>query len=304
MAATEIGERPSGAARQKLVDSLLELGFSVYEARTYSGLVGQAPQTGYAVSKETQVPQSKVYETLGRLAERGAVVQISDHPAKFAAVPPHRLLAQMEVDFRNRLLTAELEIARLNSTPSANHAVRPFWESNSWASIEKVAAGLADRATSRLFVSGHSRHLGLLTDSLLAADTRGVRIDALCFGEPPFELVNGFVVRHTSTERIIYPHHQARHLAIVSDNEHGLWALAREGDDWQAIWAEYDNLLPALIKGFVRHDIYVQRTFHDFSEELLAKYGAGLEGLVKPTIEAAATAPNSDRERGIAQKTA
>jgi hypothetical protein len=34
-----------------------------------------------------------------------------------------------------------------------------------------------------------------------------------------------------------------------------------------------------MVKGFVRHDIFSQRMFRDFSTEMRARYGTGLEGL-------------------------
>jgi sugar-specific transcriptional regulator TrmB len=268
----------------KLVASLVELGFSQYEGRTYAGLVGQPAQTGYWISKETQVPQPKVYETLGRLVERGAVVQVDTKPARFVAVPPHRVLAQMEAEFQHRMATAEFEVSRLRASSSDVRSFRPYWESESWANIKTTAEDLVKDAQTRLYISGHSEHLGQLWSAIDAADQRGVRIDVLCFGEPPADLRNGFVIRHSSTDKIVYPHHQARHLAIASDNQHALWALARDGGDWNAIWANNDNLLPALVKGFIRHDIYVQRTFADFSEEFMSMYGQGLEGLVDPAL--------------------
>ena len=45
------------------------------------------------------------------------------------------------------------------------------------------------------------------------------------------------------------------------------------------MWADSDPLLTALVKGFIRHDIFAQRMFRDFSAEMVARYGAGLEGL-------------------------
>src|SRR5690349_22923245 len=85
-----------------VISALGELGFSQYEARTYIGLIGRGPMTGYAVAKETQVPQPKVYETLGRLVERGVVLQVDDSPAKFLGVPPDRVLRELESNFRQR----------------------------------------------------------------------------------------------------------------------------------------------------------------------------------------------------------
>ena len=130
-----------------------------------------------------------------------------------------------------------------------------------------------------MYVSGHGSYLEALAEEIQAADRRGVRTDILCFGEPPFSLNNGAVIRHSSTDGIVYRHHQARHLAITCDNAAALWALAPEGDKWEAVWADSDPLLTALVKGFVRHDIFAQRMFRDFSAEMVARYGAGLEGL-------------------------
>ena len=44
-----------------VVGRLTELGFSVYEARAYVGLLGQEPMTGYALANLTGIPQPKVY---------------------------------------------------------------------------------------------------------------------------------------------------------------------------------------------------------------------------------------------------
>src|SRR5438105_5151870 len=100
-------------AQSSVINALMNLGFSQYEARTYVGLIGREPLTGYAIAKDTQVPQPKVYETLGRLLERGAVLRVSDTPAKFIAVAPARVLAQLELTMRQRISTVELEISRM-----------------------------------------------------------------------------------------------------------------------------------------------------------------------------------------------
>src|SRR5258706_8314375 len=101
--------RPESA----VIGALVDLGFSQYEARTYAGLIGRGPMTGYAIAKETRVPQPKVYETLGRLVERGAITQVSDTPANFIAVAPARVIAELEASFRERLSSVEVEIARM-----------------------------------------------------------------------------------------------------------------------------------------------------------------------------------------------
>jgi sugar-specific transcriptional regulator TrmB len=263
----------------RVTAALTELGFSQYEARTYAGLIGREPMTGYAVAKDTLVPQPKVYETLGRLVERGAVLQVSGSPAKFVAVPPDRVLSQLERTFRQRVATVELEVSRMHRESADVQELRLLREARSWTTVVSAANNLIARAAERMYVSGHGSYLDALAQEIQAAGRRGVRIDILCFGEPPFSLHNGVVIRHSSTDGIVYRHHQARHLAITCDNAAALWALAPEGDKWEAVWADSDPLLTALVKGFIRHDIFAQRMFRDFSAEMVARYGAGLEGL-------------------------
>lgn len=275
--APEGGGAPTIDAR--VTAALTELGFSQYEARTYTGLIGREPMTGYAIAKETLVPQPKVYETLGRLVERGAVMQVSGSPAKFVAVPPDRVISQLERTFRQRLATVELEVSRMRREGSEVQELRLLREARSWMTVVSAANSLIGGAAERMYVSGHGSYLDALAEEIQAAYRRGVRIDILCFGDPPSGLHSGIVIRHSSTDGTVYRHHQARHLALTCDNAAALWALAPEGDKWEAVWADNDPLLTALVKGFIRHDIFAQRMFRDFSAEMVARYGAGLEGL-------------------------
>jgi len=292
----------SPGIENRVIAALTELGFSQYEARTYAGLIGREPMTGYAIAKDTLVPQPKVYETLGRLVERGAVLQVSGSPAKFVAVAPARVLSQLERAFRQRLATVELEVSRMRRESDQEHELRLYQETNSWIAIVNAANDLISGATERIYVSGHGTYLDALGEGIGAADRRCVRIDVLCFGEPPFSLHNGVVIRHSSTDGIVYRHHQSRHLAVTCDTAAALWALAPEGDKWEAVWSDNDPLLTALVKGFVRHDIFTQRMFRDFSTEMLARYGAGLEGLFdRHLADAEEGTPRAIGESGTAE---
>ena len=193
------GSAPEGgvtpAIDTRVTAALTELGFSQYEARTYAGLIGREPMTGYAIAKDTLVPQPKVYETLGRLVERGAVLQVSGSPAKFVAVPPDRVLSQLERTFRQRLATVELVVSRMRRESTDVQELRLLKEARSWITVVSAANNLIGSATDRMYVSGHGSYLDALAEEIKAADRRGVRIDVLCFGEPPFSLHNGVVIR-------------------------------------------------------------------------------------------------------------
>ncbi len=84
----------------------------------------------------------------------------------------------------------------------------------------------------------------------------------------------------------------------MADSHETLWALAPDGGHWDAVAAADDPLLAALVKGYVRHDLYVQRIFADFGDVLRARYGPSVEELTlldlpdPPGGDSAAKPPN------------
>lgn len=262
----------------KVVDQLVMLGFSQYEARTYVGLVGKPAMTGYALSNATQVPQPKVYETLRRLEEKRAVVRIGHDPARFVAIAPDVLLEQLESRFHGWLADAKQGLEQFaQEGPSVDLHV--FEGSRQWDTIAHTAAAAIEDAARHIYISAHAEQLGDLRDVLCGADTRGVQIDALCFGKSTLHFEHGRILTHSSTDGVIYRHHQARHLALVVDNAAALWALAPAGDDWDSVSGD-DPMLTSLVKGYVRHDMYVQQIYGDLREDLDQRYGPGLEALI------------------------
>jgi len=279
------------AVQDTTAELLGHLGFSQYEARAYIGLLGQEPQTGYALSVRTQVPQPKVYETLRRLELKGAVACTSVSPAKYVAVAAERLIAGLRDQFGRRIEEARAGLEELQGATSL-----PEWrvlESlRTWPAIAKRARSMVSRATRHVYISLHSDQLDDLVTELRAADRAGVRCDVLCFGHASLELQNGRFLQHSSTHGIVYRHHQARHLAVVADSESAAWALAEDGSKWDS-HIGVDPLLVAVVKGYIRHDMYVQQIFADFGDELVDRYGEGLEQLILPTEPGPAELPGA-----------
>ena len=270
------------------VEQLVELGFSHYEARAYLGLLGQDPMTGYALANLTGIPQPKVYETLRRLVHKRAVVQAGDDPARFVAVSPAHLLENLSSDFQRRLAEAELGLSRIS--PAGGPQFRVARTMQDWPAIACHAEQMIRNAERHVYLSSHVGQITELAGSVRAADDRGVRLDILSFGKPELTLEHGRVLVHASTEGVLYRHHQARHLALVADSSEALWALAPDGRSWDALAAS-DPLLAALVKGYIRHDGYIQEIYAEFRDVLRERYGPGLAKLVVPTPGPAAEPP-------------
>jgi HTH-type transcriptional regulator, sugar sensing transcriptional regulator len=260
------------------VQRLIDLGFSQYEAQAYVGLLGREPMTGYALSNVTGIPQPKVYETLRRLTAKGVVAAMDGEPARFLAVPADQLLADLEDSFRARLAGAQHELARATDGDGQD-GYRVLRACATWTGIEERAIQAIDGSRRHVYVSVNCAAPTGIAAALRRADDRGVACDVLHFGEPIVDLRHGRTVRHDSTRGVVYPRHQARHLAVVSDSVDVVWAVADDGSNWQSL-AGPDQLLAALAKGFIRHDIYVQQIWNDFRDVLTDRYGPGMQQLV------------------------
>jgi HTH-type transcriptional regulator, sugar sensing transcriptional regulator len=257
-----------------LADRLVRLGFSQYEARTYLGLLTHGELTGYALANQTGVPQPKIYETLRRLLDRGAVVRTTARPARYVAVSSDTLLAALEDDFLSRVREVREELSRLPqaNTEEPHGFVRRL---SGWDNVLPQALAAVEAASTKVYLSGRSPELAALSSLVNEASKRGVTFVIVHFGPLPFSAPRGRTIRHASTEGTLYPSHRAHHLAVVADSQRVVWAFARDGVTWHGIAAE-DEVLATGIKGYIRHDLMIQRIYADLPDQLTALYGPGL----------------------------
>jgi sugar-specific transcriptional regulator TrmB len=257
-----------------IAERLTQLGFSQYEARTYVGLLMSEGATGYSVANDTGVPQPKVYETLRRLVQRGAAILTSERPARYAAVPPKLLLSALEREFGEKVKAARASLESLPGRPVRDGSVA-LSRLDNFASATDRAIEALSRARSRVYLSGRTEELGWLAAAVDEAAGRGVQFVIVHFGRLPFQPPHGQVMRHASTEGTLYASRKARHLAVVVDSKWALWALARDGRDWEVMFGEFP-LAASLVKSYIRHDLFVQRMYADLPTELESLYGPGL----------------------------
>ncbi len=77
---------------ESLREGLLKLGLSDYEARAYVALLLRGPMTAVELSREADVPRSKVYEVLGKLERKGWIGPGEGRPARYSARHPREAI--------------------------------------------------------------------------------------------------------------------------------------------------------------------------------------------------------------------
>lgn len=163
---------------QNLIEGLIHLGFTEYEAKAYVALVKLGPASGYQVAKESGMPRSTIYETLGKLGARGAVLtQTLGAQARYTAVPPERLLGRLEREFNEHRESLLQGLQQLSSAAEPRvgawtMAGREVLFSQARQMIELAAKSVA-------LLVGDDDELDRLLPSLQLARENGVRLTVL-----------------------------------------------------------------------------------------------------------------------------
>lgn len=161
------------AGIDQLVQRLQLLGFSQYEARAYCALLQRSPANGHEVAKTAAIPTSKVYETLERLLQKGAVLVQRSDPTLWAPVPYRDLTATLRERMESNLTAVEQGLAQLGHEQDT----KLTWSLSGHGHVVDSMRRAIDRTRERLAAAIPSGELDQLTPALRAAAERGVAID-------------------------------------------------------------------------------------------------------------------------------
>lgn len=178
-----------------LLAGLAAIGFTEYEAKVYVALLRTHPASGYQISKEAGIPRSMVYEALGRLHARGAVLRTGEERATlYRPVPPKTLLDRYEEE-QHQLLHDLRQGLRAQYT--AQDEAR-FWSIAGRPAVLSYATQMIERARDELFLVLADADLEALRSPLAQAGASGVEVNALLTGRGALESARA--VRHPAEE--------------------------------------------------------------------------------------------------------
>jgi sugar-specific transcriptional regulator TrmB len=162
----------------ELVASLTRLGFTQYEGQAYGALVGQAALTGAEVGRRAGMPPSKVYETLGRLESRGAVLVNRSGPVRYTAIPHAALLKELRERFDADLVAAETALEQLPVEQESGLV----WSLSGRDAIVQAIGRAIENAQRTIFAGLWDEELDKLGPLLVAASARGIETHVAIYG--------------------------------------------------------------------------------------------------------------------------
>ena len=168
---------------EELLAALGQLGFTQYEARAYCALLAGGPMNGHEVAKASGMPPSKIYETLNRLGEKGAVRVQRGEPVTYAASPREAVLEAARSKFQRAFDAADTALSQI---PRQTDSGR-IWM---FRERDTVLAALGQKiasAQSHVFAALWDEELTVLREPLEDASRRGCSVHVAVYGMTQLE---------------------------------------------------------------------------------------------------------------------
>jgi sugar-specific transcriptional regulator TrmB len=261
-------------APDDLIADLRRLGFTDYEGRIYIALLRyDAPATAYELAKSAGVPRPNTYNAIESLAQRGAVLAVSQAPACYAAAAPKEFLGSIS---RQTSTICEDLSARLSkiAAPTDNQLV---WTLTDNRQIREKINQLIDDARDIIMIKASEDILARHIESLTAAGQRGLKMLIVVFGVDAERftfgprcrtyLHEGNGVRMGSTDNLF---------TVAADRSEMVTALISE--QAHAVHTKSKPIVN-MAESLIRHDFYMAEIFLRFGDEIDATFGPYLSDL-------------------------
>ena len=175
--------------KEQIIEMLMSLGLSEYEAKVYITLVLSGPCNVSSISKESGVPQSKIYEMLDRLENKQLIETISQVPKTVKAIPPEIALKNLIEEKENKMSELKKSVEVLTETLrpiDTEEKIEGVWtiKGKKWSEYINKAAEIYDRCQKYAFcISRDFAWSSRMAEAVIDCQKRKVPIRTICIGD-------------------------------------------------------------------------------------------------------------------------
>jgi len=230
---------------EKIESIMISLGFSLYEARAYTALVGHHPITGYELARISGIPRSKIYECIERLDRKKLILGIDENPFRYIPVPPSELIRRLSGEFESALKTLD----DLLKEKKEKIPVDYIFNIDGYKEIIAKSTEIITGAEKSLDLSLWEPELEILGNEIIKASERGVSIRILTFNGTDFKY--GKVFHHKPISESDF---SGRWITIVKDRSEVLTGQCSGERGIVAAWTKNECLVFVSLK-YIEHEI-------------------------------------------------
>ncbi|MBT8508380.1 hypothetical protein AZH53_08185 [Methanomicrobiaceae archaeon CYW5] len=132
-----------------VIESLVMLGFTEYEAKAYTSLVGLGMGTAREVHDISGVPHGRIYSVLKALSEKGYVTVQKGSPTYYRAEDPDLVVGTLKAKLNERV---DGSLAYLKSLRIETGHPLPFWSIHSEWGINRRIRSMVENAKKEVII--------------------------------------------------------------------------------------------------------------------------------------------------------
>lgn len=88
---------------EKIIESLQKFGLTRYEAKAYIGISNLISARAEEIAKSSEIPRSKIYNTLKELEKKGFITITHTRPLEYKAIPPSEIFKKKKEELIKEL---------------------------------------------------------------------------------------------------------------------------------------------------------------------------------------------------------
>ena len=258
---------------EDILNLLIHIGFTEYEAKAYLALLQQSPLTGYAIARISGVPRSKIYEVLGAMSERGDVLVSYGEPVQYAPKQPQELIASRRRTIEQRLAAAE---KGLEDFLGKNTPTDLIWDIRGRDEILSRLREVIGRAKKQILLQIWEEDAPEIRETLLLAAQRGVVITVVAYGNPDFPFAR--IYAHEPGVEEITDEYGGRWIILSIDGQEIVAGIVSLGKESRAAWSSHVGIVMPITEQ-IKHDLYIAEMLNNHREVLEANFGRALRNL-------------------------
>jgi len=272
---------------ERMMEEMKTLGFSAYESRAYLTLLEEFPMNGYALSKASGIPRSRIYEVLKNLITKQMVFEEEQEKPQRVKTQrgktqrgKARVYTPMEPEIFIKKLRARYEKIFDDLTQHAGTLYREPKQDDKLVVIQgrenilSFLKVLIKGARERVAVSIWDEELNALTDELDEALDQGVKLRGIYFGTAR---VYDDLVPHRRIKRYM-AEKKERYLSVIIDHTHVVSGIVSRGEASKVTWSRDEGFIE-VSEDYIAHDLVVNlysasldpaayKNFEDFADRV------------------------------------
>lgn len=235
---------------QAILNQMKMLGFSEYESKAYLKLLVDYPLNGYALSKSSGIPRSRIYEVLKNLIDKQLVFEEEEEKNKvYYPVDPETFIKRQKAHYEGIFSEISQFATRIyKEQKQDDRLVIIKGRQNIIGFLKTLIKG----AEKRIAISIWDEEIQDLVEDLEKAKQKGVVLRGIYFGESnPFK----DLVPHRRIKRYI-AEKKERYISIIVDGSHTISGIVSRGENSKVTWTQDEGFIE-ISEDYIAHDLLV-----------------------------------------------